>query len=438
MDIGRQAMGGMAVRVIGLTLTWATTMCLAHALGPGQYGVWTVIVGLSSLLATVFSFGADQFATRTIASTHQNDSTDLRREACLTHAICLSGTVIGLVVLLGTLCLAGVFNFSLRLQLVLTASLMMFPVIQLIVLRQWITLPLLGTAAAIAPEQILLPLLLIPAVTVLKSVNGSVSVNATVMAYAVCSLTVWAVAMWTSRIGRLIHSGLRDRFEFREILGRVAQAAPFLGSSLVNLIAQVRLMPLVVAAVCGFEDAGRLAVALQMATLVAMPLGVVTLSVMPGCARLHGAGDHEALQHLIRSAATLCVCLAPPIAIGLLVFRNSLFALLGTEYSPSAQLLIVLVIGQLFNACCGPNGAVMQMIGMERVYMKALLVTGVGQMIAVAAAGMAGNLIAVAIAIAASQFASNIVLCLILWRRRRLPLLPYASPSRWFAALRHV
>lgn len=425
--MGWQSLTGFAVRFCGIGLSYLTLLFLTRNLGTADYGAFSAVLSLSALLATLMTAGTDRIATRSISSMGKDSRLELIREVVVTHAVALVGIGLGL----GALAAANLFGGALlntgSIGMMACLAMIVFPVMVLVTVRQWIALPLHGAAASILPEQIILPAVLLGSAVALQVAGFPIDLQTAVILYAISGLIAWWIGLKYSAVRSLLNEGLRDRVSPREVFARVRSGMPFLSATL-STVMMNRAVPLLVATICGFSATGRLAAAVQLAALAAVPLTVVNLAIVPRCVRQHSRGDSAGLARTVRLACTLCVAATVPLAAGIVFFSDFAIYLLGPDFDGTAGLLSILVIGQCINACCGPNGSILQMIGYEKLYSSALLMTNSAQVVAVLLASVTGNLMAIAIAIVVVEGIRNLVLSGLLWQKERLLMLPTLNP----------
>ncbi|MDB4614748.1 oligosaccharide flippase family protein [bacterium] len=431
--MGWQSFTGFAVRFCGIGLSYLTLLFLTRHLGPEQYGAFSAVLSLSALLATVMTAGADRIATRSISSLGSDSRIELIREVVVTHAVALVGVGLGLATLTAVYVFGGHYIDVGSAGLIASLAMVVFPVMVLISVRQWIALPLHGAAASIVPEQIVLPALLLASAAVIKTLGFTFDFSLVAILYAASGFVAWCVGVRYSDVRGLLNEGLKSRVTAGDVMARVRSGMPFLSATL-STVMMNRAVPLIVAAVCGFAATGKLAVAVQLAAIAAVPLTVVNLAIVPRCVKQHTRRDHASLARTVRLACTLCVAMTVPLGLGLLFFSETAVGMMGKDFQGASTLMSILVIGQCINACCGPNGSILQMIGHEKLYSSAMLMTNSAQVVAVLLASVTGNLVAVALSIVVIEGLRNIVLSVLLWQKERLLMLPTFSVFRTQAA----
>ncbi|MFM7835484.1 MAG: hypothetical protein ACKPJD_27115, partial [Planctomycetaceae bacterium] len=166
-SVTSDALGTMLIRAMGIALLFASTTATAVLLGPTQYGEFSSALSLALLFATAAPLGTDRVLVRRLSISGHDAAA---AEVALTHRCSLWPAVVissgSLLAALGCIsCGYAAWNRTLVL-----AVLMALP-LTLTYLRQWTAIPLVGTRAAILPEQFLIPLLSLLLLCVLWLLN---------------------------------------------------------------------------------------------------------------------------------------------------------------------------------------------------------------------------------------------------------------------------
>lgn len=108
----------------------------------------------------------------------------------------------------------------------------------------------------------------------------------------------------------------------------------------------------------------------QLANLVAFGLVASNGIVAPLIAELFSSGKMQELRSMLRFSSGM-ISIVSLIGVLGLSFGGKLFlSAFGEEYQEGFPTLIILLIGQLINALCGPTGFVMSMTGHQKQAMK--------------------------------------------------------------------
>jgi len=115
-------------------------------------------------------------------------------------------------------------------------------------------------------------------------------------------------------------------------------------------------------------DVGVYAGALEIMTVVALPLFAAQLVVIPRVSALHAQGRSHHLEQLVRRTATMVTVPAVLFLIPCIVAPGEVLTILfGKAFAPGGFALAVLALGQLVNVISGLCGTVLAMTSHERL-----------------------------------------------------------------------
>jgi O-antigen/teichoic acid export membrane protein len=135
-----------------------------------------------------------------------------------------------------------------------------------------------------------------------------------------------------------------------------------------------RIDLLFVGALAGASAAGVYRSASALASLIAFGLLAVNAVAGPNFSRLHVDTDLEEIRRTLILATKLSLACAVPIVGLLMVFgRDIITVVYGRPFVDAYAPLILLALGQLFNAATGPVGSLLVMTGQERWNMIAVI-----------------------------------------------------------------
>jgi O-antigen/teichoic acid export membrane protein len=170
------------------------------------------------------------------------------------------------------------------------------------------------------------------------------------------------------------------------------------------------------------RDAGIFAVAFSMTILTALPRMAVATVFAPTVSALFARAIRPACN---RSAPRRLAChfsVQPASAIPLLLLAQPLLAWFGRDFVAGAPIVMILVLGQLFSAACGPQQHLITMTGHERIGATMLAVCAgsnfVGCLLMIDSFGMTGAALATRLALVAWNAAMGVFIY------RRLHLMP--------------
>lgn len=110
------------------------------------------------------------------------------------------------------------------------------------------------------------------------------------------------------------------------------------------------------------EDVAVFKVASQFTLAIAIGLSAVNTVIKPKIAKYYTEGDFDALSEILKKSAQVSMLVSLPVVFVLFVFGRPLINFIfGSHYSESYELLIVLIVGQLFNTFMGSVGTLLNM-----------------------------------------------------------------------------
>lgn len=437
------ALSALLVRAVGIVLVFVSTTMLARFLGPAEYGTYSAALGLAMLLATLAPLGTDRILSQTLACTIRSDSSDRpgtaigdsAKAVAVAYRCTLMSIGILLTVLVAFSFMAWVVGVSSKWKVTtLSAAIILVP-LTLSYLRQWTAMPIVGTSKAMLTEQTLLPTVMILVVVISHVSAWKSSALSMAALYATGSALIFVGSISFGRLRELhwaamkLASGIRRE----DIVRMLRQGMPLVAVS-IGAVASQSTLPMAIAAGCGFENAACFALAIPYATLPAVPLGVLGLSLIPQCARLYSSGEINQATHCVRSAATLTFWTAFVIAGGIWLISPQLMQILGPQYQAVVEVMPVLLVAVLIDCLTGPTVPVMQTMGLQSFYAKAFFGHWPLQIILVITLGGTWGLLGAAAGYLISRAIWNLLIVIQIYRFPGLLMLPYLNPLHALAA----
>lgn len=436
------AVSALLVRAVGIVLVFVSTTILARNLGPTEYGTYSAAFGFAMLLATLAPLGTDRILSQTLACTIKRDSTDHKAPGFSDSARAIAAVYQCTIISIGFL-LSLLMGFSLLSSLAglssewtattLAAAVILVP-LTLSYLRQWTAMPLVGTSRAMLAEQTLLPGVMILVVLISSVSDWKFSALNIAAIYAVSSALIFAGSISFGRLRDLHMTALKlaSSISHHDVFDMLRRGLPLVAVS-IGAVASQSTLPMAIAVGCGFENAACFALAIPFATLPAVPLGVLGLSLIPQCARLHASSEHSQANHCVRSAATLTFWSAFVIGGGILLVSPQLTQILGPQYRDAVLVMPVLLIATLIDCLTGPTVPVMQTMGLQHFYARAFFGHWPVQLILVITFGGTWGLMGAAVGYLVSRALWNLLIVIQIYRFPGLLMLPYLNPLQAFA-----
>lgn len=122
-----------------------------------------------------------------------------------------------------------------------------------------------------------------------------------------------------------------------------------------------------------FKMVAYYSVGIKLTTMLSLVLASVNTVQAPKIAELFSLKDYKQLDDLIRKSTRLIMGLTFPGIVIILILSNFILNLFGEKYIIAQSALLILLVGQSFNALCGSVGTYMNMTGRQNVLQKILL-----------------------------------------------------------------
>lgn len=127
----------------------------------------------------------------------------------------------------------------------------------------------------------------------------------------------------------------------------------------------------------GEEEAGLFGIVIRVVRLLAFPLMALNMAIGPRVAQMWNKGQHDALRHLLRVAATVIAVIAMCILVLFLLAGPQMLALLfGAEFVAAWPAFLVLLVGQSVNGLTGLPMLVLSVTSAQRAAMVISLTSG--------------------------------------------------------------
>lgn len=165
------------------------------------------------------------------------------------------------------------------------------------------------------------------------------------------------------------------------------------------------------------EEVGVYNVALKISMLTSITLMAINAIAAPKFSEMWGKKDINGLKKVVQQSSKMIFWSSLPILILFLLAPKFLLAFFGDEFTIGATVLVILTIGQFFNAISGSVGTLLSMTGHQVIVQNVLIVSIVINIflnyILVAPLGMVG----VGIATATSTVIWNLLMVYFVWKK---------------------
>lgn len=367
----RGSIGSLAIKLTSAGLVLALTILLARALGPAGYGLYAYVYALVWLMVVPAELGLPMLVVRETARARAHHRWDLMRGVWRWAA----GLSIGLCIAVALV--AGIVTWILAARFTD------------------------GQLATFAWGMLLAPLMVLgnlagAALRGLRHVLQGQLPDLVVrygLALALCAgAAFFAGDAFTPDVAMALHAGAaaiallagmhmlaRARppqlsqaqpvYERRQWLGSTIPLALVAGTYMMHQQTDIVILGLFV----DEADIGIYRVAVQASGFIAFGLHAVNMIVAPQFARLHALDDMDRLQGVVTTTARVILVLTALVAACLMLFGRPVIGFaFGSEYTAGYVVIVILAIGQIFNAAFGSVAFLLNMTGHERLTLRVL------------------------------------------------------------------
>ena len=418
----------LGVRIFGIFLLYLSNVLIANLLGATNFGYYASAMSLALIVAVIADLGMSIFLTKKLAIVKHNTNS-VSRILADTLALSTVSTIMVLLVLLLTLTLLWVGGVQVKTLRILHLATLIFPLLVFVLIRQGASIPLAGTANALAPEQ-----LIIPGVIILFSL-----LNLYILQYQIGLYDVFFVVMLATFLALMqgfisirryysLSSIFIRRLKIRSLIIYSKRGLPFLISKF-SFTVHTQIMVVVISFAFSPKDAGIFFISNRISNLIAVPLSLIYLTIQPQLSLLYHKEKRTRLINVTRSAASLSLY---SVVIGFIlgiIFGKFLLLLFGDEFVLAEKYLFILMIGEVVNALAGPNATVMQMVGLQVVHSQIMVTFSVTKTLVLVAVSLSGSITAFVIATVIMNGILNAILTYTVYSRRDFLVTPYLSLS---------
>lgn len=373
IELLRGAAGGLLARVVSSLCVFLFGVLIARLLGASDSGMFYLAVAIVTVAAVLCRVGLDGAVIRFVAGLLA------RKDLHAAGAVYVrSVLVIGFLGILFTaLILAASEPLSVRVfgkpELATAVSGMawlLLPLALLMIHGQFLQAEK-KVAAAVFCQTGMLPLTSLALMTLWP---GQLELAEVLSIYVISGLVALAIAAalyhFLSSSSPVWSSGYN--------FGQLAQSARLLAiSDLVNKIVQP-WAPIILLGIWGTAShVGLYAAANRLAALVVFATMPVNRMLAPKIAALWAESDHAAFHKLARQATWLMVAVSVPVALALFLLPELMLSIFGEEFESATSILLILALGQLFNAATGPVRSMLVMSGNEKDHRLSSMAGGI-------------------------------------------------------------
>jgi O-antigen/teichoic acid export membrane protein len=388
----RSASGTLALRVFSMAAIFVTRVLLARALGIEGFGVFSYALTWLDMLSVAAVFGLERMIVRELAVYRTQEDWG-RAKAVIRFSLILT-----------TLLSFGIVGVS---QIVLWFSQRQNA---LRLAQAYIGAPVMSAAAmdgiylSIALIIIGLPLLSVIRVgrAILQAsqhiVVGQIPeyVLRPLLFLGLLLLPLWHLTAWRSSLlytlvivlvsvislvllkRYIVSKDAQAQYDYRLWFSSLVPLALLEGAYFIN----GRIAVIALGLLTNSTEVGLFSVADRIMTLLALTLYATNYALAPHFARFYTQRDWKQLQFITTWGARGVFLIASLASLVMIAFANPILALFGAEFVAARQILIILVVGQLFNAFTGSVTTLLTTTYHERETTRAVMMSAVLSLIA--------------------------------------------------------
>lgn len=403
----------LILRVVGLPLTYLTSIVIARLFGAEQMGTYFIAINLAGILSMFCSLGLDKGLLRYTAAL--NAAGEINIKSMLRPALALVtflSLLMALIIYAGRMWLAKWFNSPDLPQLVIFVALSL----PLMVIARLFTetVRALGWVRWLALEENLLSPLVFLALLYALSYGSGLLNTPQVLGSAFLAKTA---------LGGFLLGGFLW-FMTRHFQPGTSHASLFellvyswpIFLSMLSGILFTSLDTLILGLFTAPKDVAYYGIATKLAVFLSVPLVAVNAVVPPLFAKFHQLGELANLEMLAQTSARWMYYSSLPIALLLILLAPSILGLFGEDFLKARLALYILVTAQLINVAAGSVGLLLQMTGHQWEMMRLQIVVGVATLILMPTLAYAMGLNGISLATALSIASINILTVVACWR----------------------
>lgn len=361
----RGSIWSFAIQVGGTAMSFVSALVLARILGVADYGVYVYVLTWVGILLLPSVAGMDTAGLRFIGTYRDRpDNANLR--AFLRHSRRYTKWLSVIVALSAASAIYALGeHLSTMLRDTFWVACVLLPISTRAQLQMSVLRAFSRPVAALSPEMILRPAVLIASVLIYYVLS-----EGRLHAYTVMGISAAAASLSLAVLSRKVHSSVGPlasegvSSELSREWSRTGLAV-MLVASFHLVLAQTDIILLGIYR--GTTEAGVYAVAARLSMLVAFSLSAANVLLAPMISGLYSRGAAEDLADLLRSAIRWLAVGALSVAAILLAGGHWILTLFGPDFVVGLAPMSVLIAGQLINVFSGSVGFMLTMTGHHRV-----------------------------------------------------------------------
>ena len=402
----------LSARLLGMVVA----VCLARMMGVEDFGVYSYVVAIVTVVSIPVQIGLPQLVVRETAKAQVAEAWSLMAGLWRWASLAvLSMSITVLLIAILTWLIFGLSTDTVDLSVVVIA-LVLIPLIALGNIRGAALRGLRFVVVGQIPEFIIKPFSFIFFLILVYYFGGThLSVKNAFILNLVSAAVAFIVGISLLRrySPKQIYS-LQNKYhyKYRYWLKSLLPFAIMGGIQVVDKQTDILMLGLI----GEMKEVAVYKIVVTGASLVVFGLSAANMVFSPHFARLYEQKEYEKLQALVTDCARVIMLISVPAALVVILFGSEMLEILfGKEYKIGYPALIILVVSQLVNATFGPVGFLLNMTGHEADTTKIVAVGAIINVVLNALLIPAYGINGAAIATMISVFTWNLLLCRKVW-----------------------
>ena len=354
-----------SLRALALLLSLTQTWALTNFLGIETFGKLTLGFSVLSILVVFFSFGVDQYLTRSAAQSSIKTIDHRFEYAAVWHWF--SKLILPVSFIFAVL--TGIFFLTTNIMEPYSVPLfVMALLLPFVLIRRFIEALLLGlkeSTKSIIASQVAQPAFILFFVFVLWIFNVQASVVSGSIIYLFGVFFTFLTSIYLFIKSHLNLKIIDLRSTKKTLNSEVMSTSRYFLFISLALILHQNLDVIMTGILSNPEDVALVRIATRVAELVGLIRVIALLHYKPYFAEAHAQGDYEKLQSYVSTLAIVFAISGLVFTLGLWLFAEWVLSCFGEDFKGGAWALRIYLIGYFFTMMCGPCNVVLVMTGYE-------------------------------------------------------------------------
>lgn len=364
-NLMRGGLASIAIKIFGLGFSLLTAVVLARVLGPEQYGIYSYVLAIVSILAIPAMFGLPSLIVRETAKAEVKQEWGKMRGLWFWANSLTASLSIIIALITAVVLWLNRDNFTQMQFFTFAWGIAFIPLSALAALRGASLRGLRKVIQGQLPEQVLKPALFIIMLAVVGLTGvAELTAESAMMLNALSAGVAFVFGAWLLlRVKPKQLNTAEREFERKAWVTSVIPLAMVAGLDILIHETDIIMLGLLGTK----EEVGFYRIAVQGASLITIGTAMIQMVVTPYLSRFYYQNDFEQLRKIITLSARGAFLVVIPVALTFIFFGEWIIRLVfGEVYAVSYIPLLILIIAQLIHVGVGLGGPILNMCGYEK------------------------------------------------------------------------